>query len=344
MSLGYIGTKISGLRRLVSSVYRIKSEHRIGYWTLLRGFLQFRGALGIQRAEFISCGLWDTRRSLASRLATLSQRDSRVLAPMMNPATPGRLVHDKVTATGMLVDAGLPVAPVIAIASLTENVANSSDRFIHIQGATALRELLADAPANGLVFKPTMGGGGRSVHVFRSATSDRLVHFDGTVWPFERLLEEMTREESWKIEARLVQHPTLTRIVGESVGTLRLTTFRMKDGTVHLTLPVWKIPIGNSGLDHFSHGQGAPAAPIDPETGRIGPARYRRRLDIVERHPITGIDFVDTVMPYWQEAFELSRNVAKCFPGSASLGSDIAITPEGPVVIEINLNWAVNVH
>ena len=49
-------------------------------------------------------------------------------------------------------------------------------------------------------------------------------------------------------------------------------------------------------------------------------------------------------MPFWKEALETARGVAKSFPEAASLGSDLAITPDGPVVIETNIGWGVNLH
>ena len=154
----------------------------------------------------------------------------------------------------------------------------------------------------------------------------------------------LATEKVWKIEARLEQHEALNQIIGDGIGALRLTTFVMNDGTVQLALPVWKLPIGNSGLDHFGHGDGAAAAPIDPETGCIGPARYLAGIDTTLKHPETGADFVGMKIPFWREACDLAKSTQRCFPEFRSLGCDIAITPEGPVVIEINLRWSLNLH
>ena len=82
-----------------------------------------------------------------------------------------KLDRDKAYSTDVLVDAGLAVTPVIAIASISGNTTNFPRRFRGVHGTKAIRALLDDAPPNGLVFKPTQEGGGQSVFVFRAAVA-----------------------------------------------------------------------------------------------------------------------------------------------------------------------------
>jgi hypothetical protein len=143
----------------------------------------------------------------------------------------------------------------------------------------------------------------------------------------------------WKVEERLVTHPNLQRISGDTVGTLRLTSFRMADGTVELAPGVLKIPVGSSGLDHFSHGTGQLAAPVDDATGRIGPAHYWRQLGACHRHPLTGVEFVGELVPHWNAACDMARATSAALPALRTMGCDIAITKAGPVLIEVNPAW-----
>ena len=123
------------------------------------------------------------------------------------------------------------------------------------------------------------------------------------------------------------------------MGTLRLTSFRMADGTVELAPGVLKIPVGRSGLDHFSHGTGQLAAPVEYSTGKIGPAHYWRRLDACHQHPVTKVDFVGEVVPHLDAACDMARAISEALPALRTMGCDIAITAAGPVAIEVNPTW-----
>jgi hypothetical protein len=210
-----------------------------------------------------------------------------------------------------------------------------------IRDATGVRQLLGHAPADGIVIKPTRAHGGESVQVFRSVTGDHLIALDGTEWPMARLLSVLSSAASvWKVERRLRPHPELCAISGETLGTIRMLAFRMRDGTIHLGPASWKIPVTDSGLDHFMHNEGSYAAAIDLETGRIGPARRWVSMRHVDDHPVSGARITGVTMPFWQEAVRIVREATACFPGVHAPAYDIGITADGPVVIEVNTNWA----
>ena len=46
-----------------------------------------------------------------------------------------------------------------------------------------------------------------------------------------------------------------------------------------------------------------------------------------------------TRIPWWTEAVELVCGAALRFPALRTLGWDVAITPDGPRVIEANAHW-----
>jgi len=56
-------------------------------------------------------------------------------------------------------------------------------------------------------------------------------------------------------------------------------------------------------------------------------------------HPVTGEAITGFAIPYWKEVVELAKNAALCTPENRSVGWDIAVTAEGPELIEGNHNW-----
>jgi hypothetical protein len=55
-------------------------------------------------------------------------------------------------------------------------------------------------------------------------------------------------------------------------------------------------------------------------------------------HPDSGEAFHGIKLPFRQETFSLLKGIAILFPGCEIIGWDIALTPDGPVIVEGNWN------
>jgi glutathione synthase/RimK-type ligase-like ATP-grasp enzyme len=53
-------------------------------------------------------------------------------------------------------------------------------------------------------------------------------------------------------------------------------------------------------------------------------------------HPITGTGIVGFQVPLWDESLRLTQEAAKLVPEVAYVGWDVAVTPDGPVLVEGN--------
>ena len=61
-------------------------------------------------------------------------------------------------------------------------------------------------------------------------------------------------------------------------------------------------------------------------------------------HPDSKTVFEGYKIPYFNEAIEMAKNASSLFYGFASIGWDIAITENGPVIIEGNDDWGLVAH
>ena len=61
----------------------------------------------------------------------------------------------------------------------------------------------------------------------------------------------------------------------------------------------------------------------------------------LEAHPLTGIVFKDYQIPFWDEVKALVINAHKQFYELQSIGWDIVISPNGPVILEGNDDWEI---
>jgi hypothetical protein len=134
----------------------------------------------------------------------------------------------------------------------------------------------------------------------------------------------------------IVAHPGIAREFGPRVSTLRLVVL-LDDAGPRLFRALWKIVGGDNVADNYWRA-GNCLARLDARTGRIeqcttGVGPYMR---VVERHPDTGRPFKGFGVPCYDQAVELTLHAARAFVGLPMQAWDIAVTPDGPMPLEVN--------
>jgi hypothetical protein len=143
------------------------------------------------------------------------------------------------------------------------------------------------------------------------------------------------------IQERVTAHPELAALAGTSfAATLRLVSCRHDDGSVFLLPATLKLPSPLSGIDNF--GAGNVAVAVD-DHGVLGGAAHGLDGPIIDHHPTTGIAFAGRRVPHFAEAVEVVRRGQAALPGLRSVGWDVAITPDGPRILEANAWWGLDV-
>jgi hypothetical protein len=130
--------------------------------------------------------------------------------------------------------------------------------------------------------------------------------------------------------------PELRRLWNtDALGTIRMMTVRRGDrfelaGPSHI-----KIPVGDAATDNF--GRGNVFAMIDA-TGRLSDLQTtRHRTPGITHHPTTGIAANEIVIPRYDECIELACMAhERLAPHLPFFNSDVTITEQGPMLIEIN--------
>ena len=135
------------------------------------------------------------------------------------------------------------------------------------------------------------------------------------------------------LEHVLPQHPDMARLHPESVNTMRILTDRVGD-EIYIAYIVVKIGRGDGFCDNS--GQGGVICRVDPDSGRIISVATDDYFNVFEKHPDTGITFKGYQLPMHKEAIELAKEAAMVVPHVNHVGWDIAITPDGPALIEGN--------
>lgn len=138
------------------------------------------------------------------------------------------------------------------------------------------------------------------------------------------------------LEGYIVQHPDMASLCPTSVNSLRVITFF--DGSrLHVLANVLKM--GNGGdIDNFSNG--GMYTMLD-ESGTARFAAFDESGTSYAVHPLTGTSIVGFHVPRYDEVVPMLERAARVIPEVPYVGWDVAITPDGPVIIEGNPNSGV---
>lgn len=151
------------------------------------------------------------------------------------------------------------------------------------------------------------------------------------------------------LQERVRSHPGLAPIGGElGLGTVRINTALTTAGP-EIIFIFGKIMGSHNLVDNFSGGKyGNMLARVDEQSGQITRVFGRKRgqrflMEPVTQHPVTGNVLVGFRLPLWDQAVALAKRVATAFPEAPLIGADVAITADGPLIIEVQSDWDANV-
>lgn len=147
------------------------------------------------------------------------------------------------------------------------------------------------------------------------------------------------------LQSRVKNHPEITELTGfKMLQTVRICTHVTADNQVEILFAFMKLA-GSEGLaDAFNLGKtGNMLAEIDPANGKLRKIyamdQQQGYLVEVDHHPITQKNLLKFTVPCWQACRQLAEQVSLAFLPLRAVGWDIAITDQGPMVLEGNENW-----
>src|SRR5207237_461121 len=86
---------------------------------------------------------------------------------------------------------------------------------------------------------------------------------------------------------------------------------------------------------------------VELETGELGSASNlgaNARLGWLDRHPDSGSAITGTRLPMWDEVRSFAVRAHKAFGDRILVGWDIAVTPDGPALVEANGGPDLDIH
>jgi putative polysaccharide biosynthesis protein len=140
------------------------------------------------------------------------------------------------------------------------------------------------------------------------------------------------------VQPRLRNHPAIADLSNGALSTVRLVTIVNERGEFEPIYAVLRMAVGaNTVVDNFH--AGGIAAKVDMGTGTLGRATdvgLRPEIGWRDRHPDTGAQITGRALPLWDDTRTLAARGHAAFADRLLIGWDIAITADGPVLIEGN--------
>lgn len=142
-------------------------------------------------------------------------------------------------------------------------------------------------------------------------------------------------------EALVVQTKQFYAFNPTSVNTVRMVTALYPDNTVKTVAAFLKIGRMGSDVDNAGSGGNVDAA-IDIKDGKIlNPIQFNSWMDIIDiqAHPDTNAQIDGIIIDNWSKIVRSVESYSRRIPFIKMIGWDVAVTDNGPVIIEINNYW-----
>lgn len=273
------------------------------------------------------------------RYAHIGRTIRRAAQDRLNPVSLEPFTEQKLLFYDYCRASGIPVPEVYGTAGRLGGWSRLTGRVIC--GRDEFSAFLATIPGD-MVVKPSFGNRGEGVRGL-TRSDGGLTDLDGSPVDAAVLHDEICADpdsEIHVVQERMRNHPAIEEITASPVlQTLRVSTIVRPDGSV-LVLGVLRLALSPGATDNWHYGEaGNGWCPVSLDDGELGQMRVRapevRRIPTV---PGTGAQVCGRRIPLVEEACRLVRRAALLFLPMRTLGWDVALTPDGPVVIEAN-NW-----
>ncbi|WP_129665211.1 sugar-transfer associated ATP-grasp domain-containing protein [Phytoactinopolyspora endophytica] len=202
-------------------------------------------------------------------------------------------------------------------------------------------------PERQVFLKVLSGAEGKNIFAVKRLDESRW-SVNGEEMDLDRTVEVFyAQKRPLIVEEGLEQHPKQSALYPDTVNTIRvLTMIDVNDGhRPFIAMAVQRIGTRSSEpADNWS--RGGLSARVELDTGQLGRATrlpLRDEVEWFDAHPDTGSPITGVEVPYWPQIRDLVLHSARVLSFMEYVGWDIVVTPDGPVVLEANINTGMNV-
>lgn len=322
-----------------------RATYGVSYFDQLPEALHLFRLNQLEPYEYNDDHLSDPKLTLADKERFLSYNQACIMNSQLNPL-PARGVLQKFAFSQYMGSFGIPTPRNFGYFDPDFGYTPERESFRSVED---IKRVLDQRELNEFVLKPAGGAKGTGITVINSRRGNQFVSGDDKQYDYQGIYQLMSAQfetglphhrEGVLLQERIIQHPQLAAIHPNCTNTIRVMTFLNASGEVEILGCIIKFGRGKTMVDNVD--KGAIMCNID-ETGTIGPLVLNSpaRIDYLSNHPDSGAQVAGVRLPFYNEAIAIAREAQMRLPQLRTLGFDIAITPQGPVIIEGNAWWGI---
>jgi len=309
----------------------------------LRRLLKVVGGFGKLTAhEYFYYRLYDPSLSEAALDRFVGKKIQNRMHAACNDVGWFAACHDKVLWSAILTGASLPVPDTVAVFGKVGRLGATRA----LSSEDELRRFITDPGNHPLFCKPVDGINSLGAIRIEGIAGEELiinggkrrrigdvVHFISSLSPAGYLFQKV-----------LPPSPLLAPITGVAIPSIRFLVLLTASGPA-VESAVIKLPTKNQVADNFWR-SGNLLAAIDLVSGTITRTvtGVGADLKVVGREPATGINLAGFAVPHFQAAQALCLQAAVYFRGIRTQSWDVALTADGPALLEMNFGGDLNLH
>jgi len=192
------------------------------------------------------------------------------------------------------------------------------------------KELIGCNPEK-LFVKPAEGSGGKNICIFHNHDGNYVTQ--DNIFFDKKFLDTIGKKQDYIIQPGISQDPEIAKVYSKSVNTFRMIT-ENKDGSARIICAILRLGRGQKEVDNAS--SGGLFLKIDTKNGNVGDYAWSLEGEKFSRHPDTNFEFPNFTISRWAEIQKFVIESANKQPFFPHFGWDIALTVNGPIVIEAN--------
>lgn len=142
------------------------------------------------------------------------------------------------------------------------------------------------------------------------------------------------------IQKRIIQHAALAKFHPQSLNTIRVVSLINDQQDVSVIAAFFRMGNNGSVVDNAS--ASGVVCGVDINNGMLDDTGYMnsgKNVEQLSAHPGSNISFKGSKIPGFEHIIQLVTQAHKASPWLFSIGWDVALTADGPVIIEGNEKW-----
>ncbi|MFT5711267.1 MAG: hypothetical protein ACI8QT_001972 [Halioglobus sp.] len=294
---------------------------------------------GIGYDMYHYAGMWDKNASWDYKCSFLSYRNYGKKIYQLNERKFHGISQYKPYEKAFFQQFCIPTAPYIGTLSKQWGCTSHGDS---LNTAADLSTCLKNFEGKNVCLKLVEGSNGRGFKAYQVLTKTgelSVTHLSsGEEYSIDELFTLLMNEspDGWLIEEYIEQHPVLKAFNPSSLNTIRMFLYKKEDGEV---VPLKSfLKTGKPGALIDKTENGGASVFIDQETGvLLNGFNWSPEMRPLAQHPATGVVFAGVQIPFWKESVQMATSALQACVATRFTGVDIAISEDGPMMVEMNV-------